>query len=81
VAMVAGGLLGWFLLGRVLLAHAGWLGRRWAARLRERITSEVADSVRATALGPLQRLDSRRHDLATAAVEAQRACREVPDKP
>jgi GTP-binding protein EngB required for normal cell division len=81
VALVAGGLLGWFLLGRVLLAHAGWLGRRWAARLQERITSEVADSVRATALGPLQRLDSRRHDLAAAAVEAQGACREVPDKP
>ncbi|MDQ3493667.1 MAG: 50S ribosome-binding GTPase [Chloroflexota bacterium] len=75
VALVAGGILGWFVLGRVLLVHAGWLGRRWAARLRERITSEVQDSVRAAALGPLEAFDGRRHDLREAATDAWNACR------
>ena len=75
VALVAGGILGWFVLGRLLLAHAGWLGRRWAARLQERIRAEVQDSVRTTALGPLDRLDARRGDLAKAAADAHSACR------
>ena len=75
VALVAGGILGWFVLGRLLLAHAGWLGRRWAARLQERIRAEVQDSVRTAALGPLERLDARRGDLAKAAADAHSACR------
>ncbi|MBA3627913.1 MAG: hypothetical protein H0W60_09270 [Chloroflexi bacterium] len=75
VALVAGGILGWFVLGRLLLAHAGWLGRRWAARLQERIRAEVQDSVRTAALRPLGRLDARRGDLAKAAADAHSACR------
>jgi len=76
VVLVGGGLLGWFVLGRLLLIHAGWLGRRWAARLEARLSSEVEASVRGAALGPLERLDERRRDLATAAAQAGHACRD-----
>src|SRR4029450_4941678 len=39
-------LLGGYLVARMLGAHAGWLGSRWAGRVRDRVASSVEKEVR-----------------------------------
>jgi energy-coupling factor transporter ATP-binding protein EcfA2 len=75
VVLVAGGLFASFLLGRLLLAHAGWLGRRWAAGLRERVSSEVRSLVTETALRPIVAFEEARQALGAAAAAARSDCR------
>jgi hypothetical protein len=63
-------LLAGYLLARMLGWHAGWLGRRWAARLRGEIAAAVERELTDRAFGPLDRLESARHELWTAARDA-----------
>jgi GTP-binding protein EngB required for normal cell division len=56
-----------YALARILGLHAGWVGRRWAARLRRDVTTAVQREVTDRALQPLDRLEAARHDLWSAA--------------
>lgn len=62
VALVASLLVG-YLLARSLGVHAGWVGRRWAARLRGNIATEVGREVAVHGLVPLDRLEAARRAL------------------
>jgi hypothetical protein len=53
-------------LARVLGLHAGWVGRRWARRVRERVTTAVRDEVTGRGLAPLDALEDARRRLAAA---------------
>ncbi len=57
--LVAFLLLG-FVLARVLGAHAGWLGRRWARRVRGAIADSVQVQLTAEALRPLDAFEATR---------------------
>jgi len=63
-----------FLLAQALRLHAGWLGRRWARRLRKRITGEVRERITDSLLLPIERFDSARAQLASAARGATVDC-------
>jgi GTP-binding protein EngB required for normal cell division len=62
----AGLLLGGYVLARVLGAHAGWLGRRWAGRLREDLTRELDLRLGDIVFAPLATLDAARARIAAA---------------
>jgi energy-coupling factor transporter ATP-binding protein EcfA2 len=55
-----------YLLARLLGLHAGWVGRRWASRVRDRVADAVAREVDERALASLARLEAARHRLWTA---------------
>ena len=74
VVLLAGTLLIGFLLAQALRLHAGWLGRRWARRIGERITREVRERITDSLLLPIERFDSAREQLANAARGATRDC-------
>jgi energy-coupling factor transporter ATP-binding protein EcfA2 len=74
VLLVTGGLFGGFLIGRLLAAHAGWLGRRWAGRLRASVSAAVAERLGEAVLGPLDALEAARTRVARAAAAAVREC-------
>jgi hypothetical protein len=63
IALVVLGLLVWFLLGRLLAIHAGWLGRRWAAQLAKSVRGQVESAVADTALPPLETYEAARLEL------------------
>ena len=65
VALTASLLVG-YLLARFLGLHAGWIGRRWAARLRREVASEVEREVAEHGLEPLDRLETARQGLLEA---------------
>jgi hypothetical protein len=67
VVLLAATLVIGFLLAQALRLHAGWLGRRWARRLRKRITGEVRERITDSLLLPIERFDSARAQLASAA--------------
>lgn len=52
-----------YLLAKSLSVHAGWLGRRWARRLRGEMTSAVEREVAEHGLQQLGRLEAARHAL------------------
>ena len=56
-----------FLLAQALRLHAGWLGRRWARRIRDRTTREVRERIEDSLLLPIERFDAAREQLASAA--------------
>jgi hypothetical protein len=58
VTVVAG-----YLLARILGLHAGWLGRRWARRVRDRVTTSVQRAITEQGLAPLDRLEDARRRL------------------
>jgi GTP-binding protein EngB required for normal cell division len=62
-----------FLLARALGLHAGWLGRRWARRLRATVNREIEDRMSGV-LGPLEGLEAARQRLARAARRAAETC-------
>ncbi len=62
VAVVVSLLIG-YLLARVVGTHAGWVGRRWAGRLRRDVTTAVEREIADHGLEPLDRLEAARHDL------------------
>ena len=73
VSVVAFTLAG-YVLARVLGAHAGWMGSRWANVIRRRVATAVDTEIRERALGPLDRLEDARRRLATAAAAMETGC-------
>ncbi len=65
VALLAG-----YLLARLLGLHAGWVGRRWAGRLRTSVASAVKQQVDEHALAELEGLEVARRALWSAARSA-----------
>ena len=69
VALVVS-LLAGYLLARILGLHAGWVGHRWARRLRGDIATGVSDAVSTHGLAALDDLETARRDLWAATREA-----------
>ena len=63
-----------YLLARLLGSHAGWVGRRWARRVRDRVATAVHDEVSQRGLAPLDALEDARNRLWTAATTVDRTC-------
>jgi hypothetical protein len=74
VVLLAGTLVIGFLLAQALRLHAGWLGRRWARRIGERITRDVRERITDSLLLPIERFDAARVQLASAARGANEDC-------
>ncbi len=74
VAIVVSVVVG-YLLARLLGAHAGWLGRRWAAGLADRIRGNIRAEVETVVFAPIDTLDAARGALRTAARGAGEDCR------
>ena len=63
-----------YLLARLLGSHAGWVGRRWARRVRDRVATSVRDEVSQHGLAPLDALEDARRRLWGAASTVDRTC-------
>jgi hypothetical protein len=74
VVLLVSALLVGFLLAQALRLHAGWLGRRWARRVGQRITRGVRERITDSLLVPIERFDSARGQLASAARGASEDC-------
>ncbi len=70
VALVVS-LLAGYLLARILGLHAGWVGHRWARRLRGDIATGVADAVTTHGLAALDDLEAARRELWAASRDVQ----------
>lgn len=75
VLLVTGALVVMFLLNRVLAIHAGWVGRRWARRLRAAVGQEVGDRLDQSVFAPLEALEAARQRLAAAGTSSLLDCR------
>jgi hypothetical protein len=64
-----------YVLARLLGAHAGWLGRRWADTLAARIAANVRAEVATSAFVAVDRVDASRRALWSAARGAAEDCR------
>jgi energy-coupling factor transporter ATP-binding protein EcfA2 len=73
VALIASILVG-YVLARGLGVHAGWLGRRWAHRVRDRVAASVRREVTERGLAPIDALEDARKRLATAIGTLIREC-------
>jgi hypothetical protein len=67
-------LLAGYLIARMLRAHAGWLGRRWARVLAQDVRDRVGREVETSALAGLDRLEGARRGLWNAARGAGEDC-------
>ena len=63
-----------YLLALLLGSHAGWVGRRWARRVRDRVAAAVRDEVSQRGLAPLDTLEEAKSRLWTAASTLDRTC-------
>ena len=72
-ALIASVLVG-YLLARLLGLHAGWLGRRWADRVRDRVAAAVREEVTERGFAPIDRLEDARKRLATSTSAVIRDC-------
>lgn len=73
VALIASILVG-YVLARGLGVHAGWLGHRWAHRVRDRVAASVRREVTERGLAPIDALEDARKRLATAIGTLIRGC-------
>ena len=73
VALVVS-LLAGYLIARLLGAHAGWLGSRWAARVRGRVAKAVEQEVQKRAFSRLDELERARARLSYAVADIERSC-------
>ena len=73
VALVVS-LLGGYLIARLLGAHAGWLGHRWAAGVRGRVAEAVEQEVQKRAFSRLDELERARVRLSDAVADIERSC-------
>jgi GTP-binding protein EngB required for normal cell division len=73
IALVAALLVG-YLIARLLGAHAGWVGRRWARSLAREIRASVGREVDTTAFAALDRVEAGRRALWNAARGAGEDC-------
>jgi GTP-binding protein EngB required for normal cell division len=71
VALVVS-LLAGYLIARLLGAHAGWLGSRWAGRVRDRVARAVEQEVREGAFRRLDLLEEARSRLSAAVADIER---------
>ncbi len=69
VALVVG-----YLLARIIGWHAGWLGRRWARRLRADVVNAVEREVAGHGLAGLDRLEAARSELSASARDVIARC-------
>ena len=72
--LLVAGLVGGFLVARILGLHAGWRGRQWAAALRAEVRASVGRAVGDEAFAALDRVDAARRALWVAARAAREAC-------
>src|SRR4029079_19443109 len=68
-----------YLLARLLGSHAGWVGRRWARRVRDRVATPWRDELSQRALAPREALEKARSRLWTAASTLDRTCGQRSD--
>jgi energy-coupling factor transporter ATP-binding protein EcfA2 len=73
VALVVAILVG-YLLARGLGIHAGWVGRAWARRVRDRVVASVRREITERGLAPLDALEDARRRLSTAVASLLRDC-------
>ena len=73
VALVVS-LLAGYLVARLLGAHAGWLGRRWATGVRDRLAGAVEREVKEGAFRRIDELDAARGRLADSVADIERWC-------
>jgi hypothetical protein len=66
VALLAATLLVGYALAKLLQLHAGWLGRRWAKRVGERVANEVRKRIADDVLVPLDEFEASRARLENA---------------
>lgn len=71
--LVAAVLVG-YLLARVLGLHAGWIGRRWARRVRDRVAASVRQEITDRGFESLDRLEAARRSLRSTLVAIDRDC-------
>ncbi len=67
-------LLAGYLIARLLRAHAGWVGARWAGRVKDRISEAVAGEVGEPAFRALDALEDARRRLSSAVNRIEGAC-------
>lgn len=73
VALV-GFLLAGYVVARVLGAHARWVGKRWGARVRQRVADAIEGEVRDRGFRRVDALDDARRRLAASVVSIDRSC-------
>jgi hypothetical protein len=73
VALI-GSMMAGYVLARGLGIHAGWVGRRWAHRVRDRVAASVRREVTERGLAPLDALEDARRRLSTAVGTMLREC-------
>jgi hypothetical protein len=73
IALVAS-LLAGYLIARLLGAHAGWVGRRWARSLAREVRDSVGREVETSAFAALDRIEAGRRALWNAARGAGEDC-------
>ncbi|MDP9483104.1 MAG: hypothetical protein M3P84_07785, partial [Chloroflexota bacterium] len=73
VALVVTVLIGYG-LARALGLHAGWIGRRWARRVRDQVTRSVRGEITERGFGPLDELEAGRRRLWLAVSTLIRDC-------
>ena len=64
-----------YIIARLLGAHAGWTGRRWARSLAAEVRSNVRRDVASSAFAAVDAIDADRRLLAAAAVASAVDCR------
>ena len=74
-ALLVAFLFAGYVVARVVGIHAGWVGRHWAHRVRDRVAAEVRIEIDERGLGPLDRLEDAQHRLWTAVRTLQQGCR------
>lgn len=72
--VLVGALLAGYLAARVLGFHAGWVGRRWAGRLRAEVREGVEREVVSSAFAGLDEIDAARRVLWSTARATASAC-------
>jgi GTP-binding protein EngB required for normal cell division len=63
-----------YLLARILGLHAGWIGRRWARRVRDRVAASVRQEITDHGFESLDRLEAARRSLRTSLVAIDHDC-------
>lgn len=75
VLLVVGALIAMAILGRLLLVHAGLLGRRWADQLRGQLSAEIRSALETGVFRSIDELEGARRALVEAATAARASCR------
>jgi hypothetical protein len=64
-----------YVLARLVGLHAGWIGRRWARSVRDRVATEVHAEIADRGLAPLDAIEDARSRLGIAAATLMRCSR------